>query len=133
MDIFTIKKQKYVVNGETYSDIDEMPPELQKKFQDENNNNIPDIFENLTKNSAGRSVRLIDINGKKYTSWDEVPSEFRKYEEVVKQHYSKKDKMIQKKNNKFRLKELNNISLIIIFFVTFILVALSVYALFIFI
>ena len=36
----------YEYNGKKYSSFEEMPPEAQEMFRDNNQNGIPDIFEN---------------------------------------------------------------------------------------
>ncbi|MFO1520212.1 MAG: hypothetical protein U1F57_11230 [bacterium] len=48
--------QKYVFNGVTYNNLDEMPPEVRQFFKDDNQNGIPDFAEN--KNAA-----TLDLSG----------------------------------------------------------------------
>ena len=51
---------KYTVNSKSYDSIEEMPPEVRKKFEesfkDENQDGIPDKFEKLVSMGKGNSV-----------------------------------------------------------------------------
>jgi len=80
--------QKIVVNGNSYSNIDEMPSEIRKLYQDtidiladKDNNGIPDILEDRIDahiNINDKPVQIdkttiININGKEYTDISELP------------------------------------------------------------
>jgi hypothetical protein len=88
-----------VVNGKTYSDPDEMPPEIRQAYEqamgalaDKNQNGIPDILEGLQQ-SENVSVQFpsLQVNstqfiadGKVYTSMDDLPPEAReKYQQAL--------------------------------------------------
>ncbi len=80
--------QMIVVNGKSYSSIDDMPPEIRKIYQeiagilaDNNKNGIPDILEsnsetniqNISINSGGATI--INTDGKIFTNVSELPQE----------------------------------------------------------
>jgi hypothetical protein len=89
-----------VVNGKSYSNLDEMPPDVRQSYEqtmgllaDKNQNGMPDIFEGMT--GAGdiqvQNVTTVGstqfvVEGKVYSSVDELPPEARqKYEQALAQ------------------------------------------------
>jgi hypothetical protein len=73
-------------NGREVSDPSELPPELRKLLEDADGNGIPDIAERGKLGSLAEGDRLevetvtstvIDLDGKKYQSIDELPPELR--------------------------------------------------------
>jgi hypothetical protein len=74
-------QQFFQFNGKNYQNLEELPEEFKFFFKDENNNGIPDIFENI-QNFAQQGNPKNDfnltqyyVNGKTYNSLDEVPLE----------------------------------------------------------
>ncbi len=54
-----------------------VPLPLSHLIKDDNQNGLPDFIENSIKNASTDSSLDIEINGKKYTNWDQVPPEDR--------------------------------------------------------
>jgi len=50
--------------------------DLKEVFADKDNNGTPDIIDGATK--TAKTETIIEINGKKYNSWEEVPESERK-------------------------------------------------------
>lgn len=88
-----------IVNGKTYSSLDEMPPEIRQAYDqamgilaDKNHNGVPDILEGTsgvtnisfqTKPIEINSTQFI-VDGKVYSSVAELPSEARqKYDQAM--------------------------------------------------
>ena len=87
--------QKFiVVDGKTYKSVDEMPEDVRTKYEnamrnlDQNQNGIPDVFENAT-SIRGSTINVtsatkIIVNGQTYDSLDQLPPEVRaKYEQAL--------------------------------------------------
>jgi lipopolysaccharide export LptBFGC system permease protein LptF len=74
-------QQSFQFNGKTYQSLDELPEEFKLFFKDENNNGIPDIFENIQNyaqqgdKNANLNFTQYHISGKTYNSLAEVPLE----------------------------------------------------------
>ncbi|MCU0446498.1 MAG: hypothetical protein MUE85_16455 [Microscillaceae bacterium] len=74
-------QQSFQFNGKTYQSLDELPEEFKVFFKDENNNGIPDIFENMQKYTQQGASEMnfnftqYHVNGKTYDSLAEVPLE----------------------------------------------------------
>jgi hypothetical protein len=76
---------KITVNGQTYSSIEEMPPDVRAKYDramaamaDRDNNGIPDVLEHpapLGQRNIGvvRTNTRIVVNGKEYENLEDVP------------------------------------------------------------
>jgi len=90
-------KTTITVNGQAYSSVDEMPPEVRRQYDvamgmlaDKDRNGVPDIFE-----GKGASLQLeggnpitskvvtkvaattIKVNGQEYSRWEDVPQGIR--------------------------------------------------------
>jgi hypothetical protein len=90
-------KTSITVNGQTYSSIEEMPPEVRRQYEfamgllaDKDGNGIPDVLEgrdvpvqadsgNLINSSFVTKVMAstIKVNGQEYSRWEDVPSTIR--------------------------------------------------------
>ena len=87
--------QKFIViDGKTYKSVDEMPEDVRTKYEnamqslDQNQNGIPDVFENSTPIQGTTfnvtSATKIIVNGQTYDSLDQLPPELRaKYEQAL--------------------------------------------------
>ena len=105
-----MKQQFIVIEGKTYKSVDEMPPDVRKKYEaairnlDKNQNGIPDllettnpsadkdneqmenIFQNMSPTSSVNytSSTKILINGQSYDSTDQLPPEIQaKYQKAM--------------------------------------------------
>lgn len=74
----------YVVNGVTYSGLEEMPPEVRAQFRsmsnfsdDKDKDGMPDILDNMSGKPMAMQSGTILFDGKTYHSVDEMPSEGR--------------------------------------------------------
>jgi len=112
-----MKANIIVIDGKTYNSVDEMPPDVRAKYEqamkslkDKGRNDFPDQFENINnmlKDQDGNgitdilegasstqisttSARIV-INGKEYSSVDQLPSDARvRYEQAM--DYMDKDR-----------------------------------------
>jgi len=87
--------QKFIViDGKTYKNVDEMPEDVRRQYEnamrslDQNQNGVPDIFENLPSIQASginvTTATKIIVNGQTYDSLDQLPQEVRaKYEQAL--------------------------------------------------
>lgn len=89
-----------VIDGKTYSSVDEMPPDVRAKYEeamqklktqkvmdvlgDKNQNGTPDIFENMsTTNVMSTSMNFV-VDGKTFNSIEDLPPEVRaRYEKAM--------------------------------------------------
>jgi hypothetical protein len=87
---FTRITTKIIVDGRTYSSVEEMPAAVRQKYEatlgrllaDRDGNGVPDVFEAGTVGGAGvshvtRATTVYKTNGREFTSLDDVPPEFR--------------------------------------------------------
>jgi hypothetical protein len=98
-----------VIDGKTYTSVEEMPPDIRQKYEqamrslgDANNNQIPDVFEtmdifadkdkdnvpdvleNLTASHATMNTMKIIVDGKEFDGIENLPPEARaKYEQAM--------------------------------------------------
>ena len=83
---------KFVVNGKTYTSLDEMPPDIRQSYEqamgllrDENQNGMPDILEGKTGANVSTFETTLNLpgstqiiaDGKTYSSVDEMPADAR--------------------------------------------------------
>jgi hypothetical protein len=82
---------KLIVNGKTYNSVDEMPEDVRKQYEqamnslkDEDKNQIPDAFENISsKNVVSSSMKII-VNGKEFNGLEDLPPDVRaRYEQAM--------------------------------------------------
>jgi len=98
-----------VIDGKTYNSVNEMPPDIRQKYEqamskfkdenqnnipdgfenlniigDKNNNGIPDVFENMSTMNVMSSAMKFIVNGQDFNSLDSLPPEARaKYEKAM--------------------------------------------------
>jgi len=98
-----------VIDGKTYNSVNDMPPDIRQKYEqamskfkdenqnnipdgfenlnilgDKNNNGIPDVFENMSTMNAMSSAMKFIVNGQEFNSLDSLPPEARaKYEKAM--------------------------------------------------
>jgi hypothetical protein len=98
-----------VIDGRTYRSVDEMPPEVRKKYEqairslgdansnqmpdafetmnilaDKDKNGVPDVLANLTDGNVAVTSMKIIVDGKEYDGLESLPPEARtKYEEAM--------------------------------------------------
>src|SRR6478752_2514283 len=92
MKIFrtSVSVGRITVNGKTYSNVDEMPPDIRRQYEqemrsilaDRDGNGVPDILEHAASTGSTASlsvqkVQHITVNGKSYERLEDVPAEFR--------------------------------------------------------
>ena len=65
MSSISIKTSK-IINTST-------PSDFKNLTVDDNHNGIPDFADNLVKSKVSTTTTEIIVNGKKYSSWDQVP------------------------------------------------------------
>jgi hypothetical protein len=90
-------KPSITVNGQTYSSVEEMPPEVRRQYQfamgllaDKDGNGIPDVLEGkdlpvgaesgdaINTNFVARlATTTIKVNGQEYSRWEDVPASIR--------------------------------------------------------
>jgi len=70
-----VSKQKFTVNGKKYTSLDEMPEDV-RNIIDKDRNGILDVIEDTNERNSTTSI---NINGKSYGSWNEVPAKYQKY------------------------------------------------------
>jgi len=101
--------RRIVIDGKTYTSVDEMPPDIRQKYEqamsalkdnnqnnipdgfentnifgDKNNNGIPDVFENMPMTSAVSKAMNFIVNGQIYNNLEDLPPEARaKYEKAM--------------------------------------------------
>ena len=63
-------KTTHSFNGKEYDGVEDLPENIRRALRDENSDGIPDILENT------KVTTRIDINGKSYSGWNEVPVEY---------------------------------------------------------
>src|SRR5512147_596328 len=78
-----------IFNGKTYNDINDMPADerqvfeqMSQMFVDKNGNGIPDFLEgDIVKNviTARSTQANINVNGRTYNSFNELPPEMRQH------------------------------------------------------
>ena len=92
----TSKTTRISVNGQTYSSVEQMPPDVRRQYEtamnllaDKDGNGIPDILEGkalpstsqtggtITPILTNTTVSRVVVNGKEYSSWDEIPADLR--------------------------------------------------------
>ena len=73
-----------VIDGKTYNSIDEVPEDVRKKYEqamnslkDENRNQIPDAFENMSSNVVVLEDMKIIVDGKEFNSLADLPPNVR--------------------------------------------------------
>jgi hypothetical protein len=104
-----MNQKRIVIDGKVYNSVDEMPPDVRRKYEeamrgfkeinaeniggavtdirnifaDKNNNGTPDIFEgNQSINIAGQTKIIVE--GRAYDSIDDLPPEYRaRYEQAL--------------------------------------------------
>ena len=80
-----------VIDGKTYHSVDEMPPDVRQKYEEAmralghaTNNLIPDVVENITAGQTTVSSMKIIVDGKEFSSVENLPPEARaRYEEAM--------------------------------------------------
>lgn len=98
-----------VIDGKTYNSVNEMPPDVRQKYEqavnasgggnqsnvlgdmedmnilgDKNNNNLPDVFENMPAANVMSGGMKFIVNGQEFNSLDDLPPEARaKYEQAM--------------------------------------------------
>ena len=92
MKIFrtSVSLGRITVNGKTYSNVDEMPPDVRRQYEqgmrsmmaDRDGDGVPDILEHPRSSGSTASVSVnkfqhITVNGKSYERLEDVPAEFR--------------------------------------------------------
>lgn len=90
-------KARITINGQTYSSVEEMPPDVRRQYEfamgalaDEDANGIPDILEGkdvpLNTATAGLlksgivsnvTTSRVTVNGQEYSQWEDVPAAIR--------------------------------------------------------
>ena len=104
-----MKSNLIVIDGKTYSSVNEMPPDVRAKYEqamkslkdknrngfpdqpesvnilkDQDGNGIPDIFEGTSSIQISTTNTRIVVNGKDYGSIEELPPDVRaKYEQAI--------------------------------------------------
>ena len=95
-----MKSNFIVIDGKTYNSVEEMSPDVRAKYEeamqnlktqkvmdvlgDKNQNGVPDIFENMpAANTTSTSMNIV-VNGKTFSSIEDLPPEVRvKYEKAM--------------------------------------------------
>jgi len=89
-----------VIDGKTYSSVNEMPPDIRAQYEeamqniktqkvmdvlgDKNQNGTPDIFENMSAANMTSTSMNIVVNGKTFSGIEDLPPEVRaKYEKAM--------------------------------------------------
>src|SRR5690349_16460547 len=75
------------INGKKYANVDEMPPDVRKQYEqamqsmmaDKDHNGVPDILEHPSSSASFgvNKMQSISVNGKHYDRLEDVPQEFR--------------------------------------------------------
>jgi len=104
-----MNQKRIVIDGKTYTSVDEMPPDVRQKYEqamsvfkdnnqnnipdgfenmnilgDKNNNGIPDIFENMSTTSVVSNAMKFIVNGQEFNSLEDLPPEARaRYEQAM--------------------------------------------------
>ncbi len=73
------KIKKFIINGKEYTE-DTLPTQFKKILQDADGDGKPDIFDGIDPTVTTTTTNKISINGKTYTDWKDVPSEFQHLE-----------------------------------------------------
>ncbi len=78
---------RITINNRTYGSVEEMPPDVRAQYEramaalpDENHNGVPDILEQngATHVSKITTVTRLVINGREYSSLEDVPPDLRR-------------------------------------------------------
>jgi hypothetical protein len=83
--------KKIIFNGREYSSVDEMPPDVReayeritRTFADSDGDGVPDVLEGLAGNTVSTTTSKIVVNGREYSSVDEMPPDVRQiYERMA--------------------------------------------------
>jgi phage-related protein len=92
--------KQFNINGKTYNNLNDLPPEFRQWFEDKNNNGVPDMFEGMigTNTTMQGSTQMNSVvynhNGKTYSSLNEMPPEVRAEVEKKLNAISKRFKII---------------------------------------
>jgi len=84
--------ERIIFNGREYSSADEMPADVReayeritKTFADSDGDGVPDVIEGLGGNTVSTTTGKIVVNGREYSSVDEMPPDVRQiYERMTK-------------------------------------------------
>ncbi len=91
-----------VIDGKSYSSVNEMPPDVRAKYEqamnslqggkimdtlgDKDKNGMPDVFENISAMNVMSGNMKFIVNGQEYNALDSLPPEARaKYEQAMEQ------------------------------------------------
>jgi len=81
-DININKVNTYTVDGKEYASFDDLPDYAKDLLKDDDENGVPDILEGVSQqpntHQSTSTSTIIEVNGKKYNSWVEVPEAYRK-------------------------------------------------------
>jgi len=69
-----IINKKFIINGQEYTNLDEIPEKYKHLFVDKNNNSIPDIAENQKTEKI--NLKII-VNSEVFPSWKDVPENYK--------------------------------------------------------
>jgi hypothetical protein len=88
-----------VIDGKTYSSVNEMPPDVRQKYEqamstsqsgdanifaDKDNSGTPDILENLSSKTVVSNIMKFIVDGTEFKSMEDLPPEARaKYEQAM--------------------------------------------------